>query len=293
LLFISLEFTALQPPLAPPPYDGIAQYRAKPLGKDERMGLRSSVIRSGVLVTALVAAVAIVPNVALAKSHTTSHTHYVKVTHTHSHAVDKSHTHTFDVDDPTKVHPTPALRYTNIWTLVSKIDFLHGNRTNADGTYNVAVEIPAGTSQKWETSQTVSTQMFWEFKNGAPRIVKYLPYVGNYGSLVNSMAGDGDPLDVLVLGPAVARGTIQKVKVIGVARILDGGDADDKLIAVVNGDPMGTVSSLAELDASYPGVSEIVKTWFVNYKGPGEMEWISWGDVTAAKALADTVPVFN
>ncbi|MDO8963931.1 MAG: inorganic diphosphatase [Coriobacteriia bacterium] len=226
-------------------------------------------------------------------THSTKHTHIIRVTHAHSHTVGRTHTHKFGITDPTKKKPTPTLHYTNAYTLKATYDFQKADRKNADGTYNVAVEIPAGTSQKWETSSTATTNMFWEFKNGAPRIVKYLPYVGNYGSLVNSKAADGDPLDVLVLGPAVARGTIQKVKIIGVMNILDGTDADDKLLAVVEGDPMGAVNSLSELDTTYPGVSTIVKTWFENYKGPGEMTFQSWGDAAAAKTLADTVPNFN
>lgn len=190
-------------------------------------------------------------------------------------------------------HAKHNVHYTDDYTLVANFSFLKGERKNADGTYNVAVEIPAGTSAKWETSTTATNVMYWEFKNGAPRVVKYLPYVGNYGSLVNSKAADGDPLDVLILGPSVARGSIQKVKIIGVAKVLDGGDQDDKVIAVRAEDPMGAANSLADLDVKYVGVTDIVKTWFVNYKGPGEMAWERWGEAAEAKALADSTPAFK
>ena len=45
-----------------------------------------------------------------------------------------------------------------------------------------------------------------------PREVKYLGYPGNYGMiprtlLPKELGGDGDPLDVIVLGPAVERGS--------------------------------------------------------------------------------------
>lgn len=189
--------------------------------------------------------------------------------------------------------PTPAIRYVGKYRLIAKADFLKGKRENANGTYNVAVEIPTGTSAKWETSSTATHQMFWEFKKGKPRIVSYLPYVGNYGSLANSKAEDGDPLDVLILGPAVTRGTIQKVHIIGIAKVLDGGEQDDKLIAVMDGTPLGDVRSLAELDANYVGVTDIVRTWFTNYKGPGEMEFVGWGDATEAQTRADSVPAFT
>jgi inorganic pyrophosphatase len=191
---------------------------------------------------------------------------------------------------------TPQPKYTNDYTLVWKHSFLEGPRKNADGTYNVAVEIPAGTNDKWETSTTNTHVMFWEFKNGKPRVISYLPYVGNYGSLVNSRADDGDPLDVLVLAPAVRRGAIQKVRIIGVLKVSEPGDTpgtkvmDDKLIAVTDGTPMGTAASLADLDSSYPGVTDIVKVWFENYKGPGAMMFEGWGEAAEAQTLADSVP---
>ena len=192
----------------------------------------------------------------------------------------------------------PQPKYVNKYTLVWKYSFLKGPRKNADGTYNVAVEIPAGTNDKWETSTKNTHVMFWDFKNGKPRVVSYLPYVGNYGSLVNSRADDGDPLDVLVLAPAVRRGVIQKVRIIGVLKLSDPGETpgtkvmDDKLIAVTDGAPMGTAASLADLNSSYPGVTDIVKIWFENYKGPGAMMFEGWGEAAEAKALANSVPAF-
>ena len=76
-----------------------------------------------------------------------------------------------------------------------------------DGDINVVVEIPTGSVQKWEVDKT-SGNLKWEFVDGKPREVKYLGYPGNYGMiprtlLPKELGGDGDPLDVIVLGPAV------------------------------------------------------------------------------------------
>lgn|GEM_PF-2600281 len=192
------------------------------------------------------------------------------------------------------------LTYKNQYTLVANYDFLKGPRKNSNGTFNVAIEIPAGTSQKWETSTTATNVMYWEFKKGKPRVISYLPYVGNYGSLVNSKADDGDPLDVLVLAPAVTRGTIQKVRIIGVLKVSEPDDSapggkvtDDKLIAVADGAPLAGVSSLAALNAGFPGVTSIVRTWFENYKGAGAMTFEGWGEAAEATAMADSVPAFK
>jgi inorganic pyrophosphatase len=192
----------------------------------------------------------------------------------------------------------PQPKYIDEYTLVWKRSFLEGPRKNTDGTHNVAVEIPAGTNDKWQISTTDTHVMYWEFKNGKPRVVSYLPYVGNYGSLVNSRAEDGDPLDVLVLAPAVRRGAIQKVRIIGVLKVSEPGDTpgtkvmDDKLIAVTEGTPMEAAASLADLNSSYPGVTDIVRIWFENYKGPGAMMFEGWGEAAEAQALADSVPAF-
>jgi inorganic pyrophosphatase len=186
-----------------------------------------------------------------------------------------------------------VLKYKDAYTLIAKYDFLKGERKNADGTYNVSVEIPAGTNAKWETSPDETNMMFWEFKKGKPRVVAYLPYVGNYGSLVNSLGNDGDPMDVLILGPAVERGSIVRVKIIGVGYMVDGGDKDEKMIAVTEDGPMADVNDISELDARYPGVTGIISTWFSSYKGPGEIEWNGYGDAATAKAMADSLPPFS
>lgn len=158
--------------------------------------------------------------------------------------------------------------------------------TNADGTVNVVVEIPAGTIQKWEVSKPRGL-LEWEFKNDKPRVVQYLPYPGNYGMIPRTLlpkekGGDGDPLDVIVLGPAVERGTIVKAKIIGVLRLLDNGEQDDKLIAVLSNSPLADVDSIASLNRDFVGISQIVETWFANYKGPGKMKTLGYAESSEA-----------
>lgn len=171
----------------------------------------------------------------------------------------------------------PSLSSPDDYTLIGERSFLSGYPAlNKDRSVNVVVEIPSGTTAKWEVSKPEG-QLKWEFKKGKPRVVNYLGYPGNYGMiprtlLPKELGGDGDPLDVIVLGPAVARGSVVSAKVIGVLRLLDRGEQDDKLIAVMAGTPMYSVSSMAELDQSYVGVSTIIERWFSNYKGPGKME---------------------
>lgn len=148
--------------------------------------------------------------------------------------------------------------------------------TDSSGNINVVVEIPTGTNAKWEADKTTG-KLMWEFKKGKPRVVSYLGYPGNYGMipqtlLPKELGGDGDPLDVLVIGPAIPRGSVVQARAIGVLKMLDGGEQDDKIVAVLLDSKLGNVSSIEELQRDFKGVAEIVEIWFSNYKGPGEIE---------------------
>lgn len=177
-------------------------------------------------------------------------------------------------------------------TMVGPKSFLAGyDPTNPDGTINAVVEIPAGTTAKWEVKNE-DGNLHWDVKDGKPRLVEYLGYPVNYGmvpqtQLAESMGGDGDPLDILLLGDALPRGTVVPVKVIALARFTDTGERDDKLIVVRADTPFASLNDLADLQASFPGVTDIIATWFLNYKGPGVFESQGFGDAAEAKALLD------
>ena len=74
---------------------------------------------------------------------------------------------------------------------------------------------------------------------------------------------------------------------VGVLKLLDGGEQDDKLIAVMEGTPFYNVNSLAELNTNFNGVSLIIETFFSNYKGHGEMEYLGLFDETEARKILD------
>lgn len=156
----------------------------------------------------------------------------------------------------------------------------------------VIVEIPAGTTQKWEVDKS-DGKIHWEIEDGTPRIVKYLGYPGNYGMVPRTLVsyetgGDGDPLDVIVLGPAVERGSVINTKVIGVLKLVDKGEQDDKLVAVLEGTSFYNVDSIDTLNRQFPGVSSIVETWFENYKGPGKMKSLGYAEAQEANAVLQT-----
>lgn len=178
--------------------------------------------------------------------------------------------------------------------IVGPEDLMALSPLNEDGTIKAVIEIPTGTSAKWEMSKENPKAVYWELRNDAPRIVNYLGYPGNYGAipgtaLPKELGGDGDPLDVLVLGQAVPRGEVINVRLIGVMKMLDGGEQDDKLIAVLTEDsPFAGIESLAQMDAEFPGVTQIVELWLTNYKGPdGGMESQGFAEADEARAVLE------
>lgn len=155
-----------------------------------------------------------------------------------------------------------------------------------DGDVNAVVEIPAGTINKWELDK-LTGEIRWEMIDKKPRVINYIGYPGNYGMIPQTLlstekGGDGDPLDILILGPPVERSSILKCNIIGVLYLADNGEQDDKLIAISSNSPMYGVESIDELNLNYRGVTEIVKLWFLNYKGAGKMKSKGFGNKQAA-----------
>jgi len=182
-----------------------------------------------------------------------------------------------------------GLSFADNLTLRAPADFLRGYPARVDGgLVNAVVEIPAGACEKWEVKS--DGVMRWDMKDAKPRHVKYLGYPCNYGmvpgtKLGKELGGDGDPLDVLVLGASLPRGTVVPVRVLGAIRLVDGGEKDDKLIAVVPDSPLAKAKTLAELDELFPGITAILETWFENYKGKDALQCGGFAASAEAEAL--------
>ncbi|MCK5679110.1 MAG: inorganic diphosphatase, partial [Flavobacteriaceae bacterium] len=143
---------------------------------------------------------------------------------------------------------------------------------------------------KWEVNHKTG-HIEWEFRNNKPRNVKFLGYPGNYGFIPQTIlekneGGDGDPLDIIVLGPAVNRGSVQEVKILGAIKLLDTGEQDDKIIAVPLNGTFSNVESLGELMVEFPGTIEIVRYWFEGYKG-GKMHFMGYMKRKEAQSLIE------
>jgi inorganic pyrophosphatase len=128
---------------------------------------------------------------------------------------------------------------------------------------NAVIEIPAGTRAKFEANLK-NGQIEHEIKKGKPRYVDYLGYPTMYGFLPQTVGqDDADPLDALILGDNVSRGTVVPGKVIGAIKMIDGGEQDYKYLVVPKNSHFEHVSSLGDLPK---GILGILSTWFTHYK---------------------------
>ncbi len=149
---------------------------------------------------------------------------------------------------------------------------------NDDGSVNAVIEVPSGENQKWMVSKKTG-KLKWEKKNNSFRYIKYLGYPVNYGIIPQTITpkgdgGDGDPIDILVIGEKFTKGSVVKVKIIGVMKMLDNGEVDDKLLGIFIDSKIINVNLLSDINDlknNYPGMLEIFKIWFENYKGTGQV----------------------
>ena len=184
----------------------------------------------------------------------------------------------------------PKLKYITPYTLSSPNNLLkHSLSRDLSGNIQAVIEVPAGRTEKWEVDKK-DGNLKWDFKKGKPRVLKYIGYPGNYGMvprtlLLKDSGGDGDPLDILLLGPPLKRGEVVSAKLIGVLKLSDDSEQDDKLIAVQFNSPLKKSDSIEELDERFPGITQILELWFTNYKGNGKMKSNGFGDREEAERI--------
>ena len=96
---------------------------------------------------------------------------------------------------------------------------------NGDRTVNGYIEIPRGESTKWEFRIPLNRR---EVDRMIPPELGGYPI--NYGFLPQTVSYDGDPADVLVLGPPLEGGAIVKGRIVALMDFMDTGDLDSKIV---------------------------------------------------------------
>ncbi len=123
---------------------------------------------------------------------------------------------------------------------------------------NGIIEIPKGSRAKYELDKD----------SGLLKLDRVLfssvYYPANYGFIPQSFCEDNDPLDILVLSQIdFVPLCLVSAKVIGVMRMLDNNEADDKIIAVCANDPsVNHINDISELPQHF--ISEL-RNFFESY----------------------------
>ena len=97
---------------------------------------------------------------------------------------------------------------------------------------NVIIEIPKGSHNKYEIDKKTGVIKLDRVMHSAQ------DYPFDYGFVPQTLWDDSDALDVVVLTTyPLAPGILVSVRMVGIMHMIDGGEADEKVIAVASGDP--------------------------------------------------------
>ena len=150
------------------------------------------------------------------------------------------------------------------------------------GVINVVVEIPTGSSHKIEWNRELAV---FQLDRVEPAI---FAKPTNYGFIPQTLDEDGDELDVLIItNEPLTTGIFLEAKVIGVMKIEDDGEIDDKVI-VVPADDRSTgnaINSHEDLPKQMLAQIEHHFTHYKDLKKPGSTIVKGFGDIEEAKAI--------
>lgn len=121
------------------------------------------------------------------------------------------------------------------------------------------IEIPLKTKNKFEIDKKTNRIKLDRVLYSA------MNYPAEYGYIENTLANDGDPLDILVISSEPTfPGCVVPARVIGYLKVIDNGFEDYKVISVVNVDPR--YHDIQSLDDLSDFTKEEIKNFFLNYK---------------------------
>ncbi len=149
---------------------------------------------------------------------------------------------------------------------------------------NAVIEIPQGGEPvKYELDK----------ESGAIFVDRFLHtamfYPGNYGFIPHTLADDGDPMDIMVVGPTpVVPGAVIRCRPIGVLKMHDEKGGDEKILAV----PVDALHPFYKGVDSWrhlPSIlTEQIQHFFQHYKDlekGKETHIAGWGDIEEAGQL--------
>ncbi|MDF1485232.1 inorganic diphosphatase [Ramlibacter sp. H39-3-26] len=153
---------------------------------------------------------------------------------------------------------------------------------NAPDAFNVVIEIPMNSDPvKYEVDKESGAIFVDRFMTTA------MHYPANYGYVPQTLSGDGDPVDVLVLTPfPLPAGVVVTCRALGILMMEDEAGVDGKVLAVPTEKLLPYYSQWQTVDDLNPMTLKTISHFFEHYKDLEAGKWVKvtgWQGVDAAK----------
>ena len=150
--------------------------------------------------------------------------------------------------------------------------------------FNVVIEISAHSDPiKYEVDKDSGAVFVDRFLGTA------MTYPANYGYVPQTLAGDGDPVDVLVLTPfPLPPGVVVPARAIGILKMEDESGIDGKVLAVPTEKILPLYNHIQKLEDLNPIQLKQISHFFEHYKDLEKGKWVKldgWGGAAEAKQI--------
>ena len=143
------------------------------------------------------------------------------------------------------------------------------NSINLIDIIDMIVEIPYNSLVKYEYDETCGRMRCDRILNTS------MLYPGNYGFIPNTLSGDNDPVDVLLLTEyPLYPGSIISVKIIGVLLTSNEKGVDEKLLAVPSLDVDTRFKNINDISDLEEITLHKIKHFFTHYKDNDKHKWV-------------------
>ena len=149
---------------------------------------------------------------------------------------------------------------------------------------NVVIEIPKDSEPvKYEVDKETGA-IFVDRILSTP-----MRYPCNYGYVPQTLGGDGDPIDVLVVLPlSLVPGAVIRCRPVGVLKMSDEAGSDEKLLAVPVAKVFNGYTHVEHLHQVSPHWLERIGHFFEHYKDLEKGKWVKldgWGNAEEARKI--------
>jgi len=153
---------------------------------------------------------------------------------------------------------------------------------NVPDAFNVVIEIPMNADPvKYEVDKASGALFVDRFIGTA------MHYPTNYGYVPQTISGDGDPVDVLVITPfPLIAGSVVPCRAIGILKMEDEGGVDGKVLAVPTNKILPLYSHWEKPEDLQPMILKTIAHFFEHYKDLEAGKWVKvlgWDGPEAAR----------